>query len=98
MPRGRRNYENEKPGTRYGRREVLRAETIVHGTTKYVGLWVRCTCGRVDLIRKSTLVARLADKCKDCENAERAEFMQGMIFGERWSERRANHQSTNLPH
>lgn len=98
MSRGKRDYSKELPGTRYGRRVVLRTETIVHKMTKYVGLWVRCDCGREDLVRKSTLVAGLADKCKGCENAERAEFMQGMHFGEQWSKRRAHHQTTNLPH
>lgn len=93
MPRGKRNFDNEQPGTRYGRRVVLRTETIVHKMTKYVGLWVRCDCGGVDLVRKSMLVTGRADKCKNCENTERAEFMQGMRFGEQWSKRRAHHQS-----
>ena len=50
-----RNTANEQPGTRYGRRVVLRSGFILCGQTKYVALWVRCDCGRVDLVRKSML-------------------------------------------
>ena len=98
MPRGKRNFDNEQPGTRYGRRVVLRTETIVHKMTKYVGLWVRCDCGREDLVRKSSLVAGLADKCKDCENAEREQIMRGLKLGQPWAHRRQTAQTTNLPH
>lgn len=90
-----RNRANEQPGTRYGRRVVLRSGFILCGQTKYVALWVRCDCGRVDLVRKSELVAGRAGKCRDCETAERAEIMVGLKFGEQWRCRRNNsdHQS-----
>lgn len=85
-----RNTDNEKPGTRYGKRVVLSTDRIVIGHLKYVGLWVRCDCGRTDLVRKSALVAGLADQCKDCELADRAQAMRGLKVGAEW---RAHRQS-----
>jgi DNA-binding XRE family transcriptional regulator len=61
-----RDRECEKPGTRYGRRVVISTDAIISGGVKYVGLWVRCDCGRTDLVRKSSLVAGVADQCADC--------------------------------
>lgn len=83
-----RNTDNETPGTRYGRRVVLSTDAIICGQIKYIGLWVRCDCGRDDLVRKSDLVAGRADKCRDCEAAERSEIMLGLKFGEEWRIRR----------
>lgn len=70
-----RNTANEQPGTRYGRRVVLRSGFILCGQTKYVALWVRCDCGRVDLVRKSMLVSGYADQCVECQADERSAVM-----------------------
>jgi len=70
-----RNTDNEKPGTRYGKRVVLRSGVILCGQTKCVALWVRCDCGRVDLVRKSMLVSGRADQCVECKADERSAVM-----------------------
>lgn len=61
-----RNLETEKPGTRYGGRTVLRADVIIQSGRKQSALWVRCECGREDLVVKSSLVKGHADRCKPC--------------------------------
>lgn len=78
-----RNTDNEQPGTRYGRRVVLRSGIILCGQTKYVALWVRCDCGRVDLVRKSMLVSGYADRCVDCKHDDKSRQMLA-----KWAERK----------
>ncbi|WP_313242968.1 hypothetical protein [Stutzerimonas nitrititolerans] len=79
-----RNTDNEQPGTRYGKRVVLRSGVILCGQTKYVGLRVICDCGRVDLVRKSYLVRGRGLQCPDCEADERSKAMQGHKRGQPW--------------
>lgn len=80
----RRNRENERPGTRYGKRTVIQAEPMLIGEAKYVGLRVICDCGRVDLVRKSYLVRGRGLQCPDCEADERSKAMQGHKRGQPW--------------
>jgi hypothetical protein len=70
-----RNTDKERAGTRYGRRVVLSSDAIICGQIKYIGLWVRCDCGRVDLVRKSMLVSGYADRCVECKADERSAVM-----------------------
>jgi len=88
-----RNTDNEKPGTRYGKRVVLRSGFILCGQTKYVALWVQCECGSVDLVRKSALVNGKADRCVECQSDERSRGMFGLPANSAWS-RGMGHQLT----
>lgn len=58
------------------------------GKTKYIALWVRCDCGRVDLVRKSSLISGAADQCRDCETLQRSEAMRGVKIGQPWARNR----------
>lgn len=69
------NFESEKPGMRYGKRVVLRPDVLISGGNKHRALWVRCDCGREDLVYKSQLVNRRAEQCLDCKSRAKSEEM-----------------------
>lgn len=66
MSRGKRNRDNERPGTRYGKRVVMGVETLIFNSVKYVGLRVRCDCGNIDVVRKAYIVGGRGNQCPAC--------------------------------
>lgn len=71
------------PGTRFGKRVVLRSDVILRATSKVRGLWVRCDSGREDLVDRYLLTKGLAKQCLDCQKNEQSLRMQAV-----WAERK----------
>lgn len=87
-----RNLENEKPGTRYGKRVVVRPEAIIYGGSKHPGLWMRCDCGKEDLVTKSAVVNGRAKQCVECKANEKSARMTSV-----WAERKRHQRLKTQP-
>lgn len=72
-----------EPGTRFGKRVVLRPDFIISEKYKKRGLWVRCDCGREDLVDLYLFARGRAKQCLDCQNEEQSLRMEA-----RWAERK----------
>lgn len=64
-----RDTDAEKPGKRYGRRTVLSAESVLVSGHRRIVLQVRCDCGQVDRVLKTSLTAGKANQCAACRVA-----------------------------
>lgn len=72
-----------EPGTRYGKRVVFGAEPILRKTHKIRGLWMRCDCGREDLVDRYQVTRGLASQCLDCQKVEQSLRMEA-----KWAKRK----------
>lgn len=80
-----------EPGTRYGKRVVFGEERILRKTHKIRGLWMRCDCGREDLVDRYQVTQGLASQCVDCQKVEQSLRMEA-----KWAKRKGELMSKVL--